>query len=132
IYTITQADVDNGQVANEATVKGTSPTNVEVTDKDDEIVEQERFPAIELEKTSDVEEVTEVGQEITYTFTATNTGNVTLTGVTVNDPMLDVTIELEKTTLAPGESTVGTATYIVTQADIDQGEIINLAVAEGT
>lgn len=41
--------------------------------------------------------------------------------------MLGGAIELVTTTLAPGESTTGTATYIVTQADLDNGEIVNVA-----
>ncbi|WP_273123975.1 DUF7507 domain-containing protein [Bacillus weihaiensis] len=131
-YTITQADVDNGQVFNEATVMGLSPKNEEVTDKDQEIVEQESAPAIELDKASDVEKVSEAGQQITYTFNVTNTGNVTLTNVQVNDPMLGGEISLESTTLAPGESTLGKATYVVTQEDINNGEIMNKASTEGT
>lgn len=60
-----------------------------------------------------------------------NTGNVTLTNVSVDDPMLGGAIELEETTLAPGEQTTGTAVYEVTQADLEKDGILNVATATG-
>src|SRR5699024_2145977 len=134
-YEVTQDDVDLGQVFNEATVTGIDPKDEEVTDKDDEAVPSNPELGIELVKTSDKQYVTEAGQEVTYTFKVTNTSNVSLTGVVVNDPMLDdldIDIELEKTTLKPGESTTATATYTVTAEDIKAGNIQNVATATGT
>src|SRR5699024_2979651 len=91
--------------------------------------------AIELEKTSDVEEVTYIGQEVTYTFVATNTGDTTLTDVVVTHPMLDkagIEVALNKTTLALSEKTTGTAVYTTTEADLKKAELVNVATEEGT
>src|SRR5699024_6872580 len=88
-YEGTQDDVDLGQVYNEATVTGIDTKNEEVTDKDDAAVPSNPEIGIELEKTSDKQYVTEAGQEIEYTFEVTNTGEVTLKDVVVDDPMLD-------------------------------------------
>ncbi len=131
-YTVTQEDVDRGVLENTATVEGTSSNDETVTDEDDVVIEQDANPAISLEKTSDVEEVTEAGQVIEYTFTVTNTGNVTLTDIELDDPMLGGNIELDTITLAPGETTTGTAEYTVTQEDLNSEEIVNVATVEGT
>src|SRR5699024_7402921 len=147
-YEVTQGDVDANEVYNHATVEGTPPPkeNPEdpdnpieqdpVTDDDDAKVPSEHKPEIALEKLTEKQEVTEAGEVITYKFVVTNTGNVTLEKVKVNDPMLEelgIEIELEKDSLVPGESTVGYADYIVTQEDIDNAEnIVNIATATGT
>src|SRR5699024_10704278 len=73
-----------------------------------------------------------VGEKIKYTFTVTNTGNVTLSNVKVYDETFDKEIELEETTLKPGESTTGTYLHKVTQKDLNHGEIHNFESAEGT
>ena len=87
-----------------------------------------------------------VGDTVTYTVTATNTGNVTLTNVGVYSDTLtqaddtapanslsSFTIETNgSTTLAPGESVSFTATYLVDQADIDAGGLLNTATVIGT
>ncbi|MBM7679641.1 DUF7507 domain-containing protein, partial [Gracilibacillus alcaliphilus] len=131
-YTITQADVDKGQVVNHATVTGTSPSDEEVTDEDEAKVPQELNPGIELIKISDKESVSEVGDVITYSFEVRNTGNVTLNDILLDDPMLGGAIDLETTTLAPGEITKVAAEYTVTQEDINSGAIENVATVEGT
>ena len=68
-----------------------------------------------------------VGDVITYSITVTNTGNQTLTGVTVTDPGVGGRARAVHpaipATLAPGASLVCAATHAVTQADIDAGQL---------
>ncbi|MGH1438276.1 MAG: DUF7507 domain-containing protein, partial [Lewinella sp.] len=45
-------------------------------------------PAIALIKTSSVGGTGAVGDVITYTFTVENTGNVTLSNISVTDPLV--------------------------------------------
>lgn len=140
-YTLTQADVDSGELSNTATATGTPPGDTPPPTSDPSTVEIPNVPApgIEVVKTSDTEELSEVGQEITYSFAVTNTGNVTLTDVEVDDTDFSGTGELsaiacpeEAASLAPGQSVTCTATYVVTQADLDSGELTNTATATGT
>ena len=64
----------------------------------------------------------DAGDTITYTFVVTNTGNVTLTGVTVTDPSVDASpARLDGARSLPARPLTCTATYTVTQADIDAG-----------
>ncbi|MFC6118743.1 hypothetical protein ACFPVV_08930, partial [Macrococcoides bohemicum] len=56
----------------------------------------------------------------------------TLTNVTVTDAMFPEGITLLSTTLAPGESTTGKASKVVSQADIDGGKVTNTASVTGT
>ncbi len=86
-------------------------------------------PAISLEKSANVTTI-EIGGTITYTYTVTNTGNVTLTNVSVVDTPLGA-VTLAETTLLPGESTTGTLTKTVTEADLP-GPVTNTAIAKGT
>ncbi|MCB1030504.1 MAG: LPXTG cell wall anchor domain-containing protein, partial [Acidimicrobiales bacterium] len=98
-------------------------------------------PGIDLVKTGEAVDGNGVGDEITYTLVATNTGNVTLTGVTISDPMLggDVTPAAVANwssgvvgTLNPGDTVTTEVPYTLTQADIEAGSVINTAVASGT
>jgi hypothetical protein len=57
-----------------------------------------------------------VGDVISYKYNVTSTGNVIVTGLTVTYDKATVT--LDKTTIQPGESANGTATYTITQQDI--------------
>ncbi|SFU15003.1 conserved repeat domain-containing protein, partial [Algoriphagus locisalis] len=129
-YTVTQADVDNGQIDNTASVTGNSPNPATVSDSDDVTVIAEQSPAILLEKVADVANYDEDGDVITYTLTVTNTGNVTLTNVIVTDPLtgMDETIP----SLAPSEVLTYTTTYTIEQTDVDDGSVINDANVIGT
>ena len=72
------------------------------------------------------------GEVLHYTITATNEGNVTLTGVTVSDPLLGTLscTPIQPATLAPGESIVCTGTYTTTQGDVDFGRVDNTSTAD--
>ncbi len=75
----------------------------------------------------------QVGETITYSFTVTNLGNVTLTNLTVTDPLVTVSGG-PLATLAGGASdnSTFTASYVLTQADIDAGGVTNQALVMGT
>ena len=73
------------------------------------------------------------GETINYSFDVTNSGNVTLTSVKVDDhglPGLSA-ITCPHTTLAAGASQTCTATYLTTAADVDAGSVTNTATAKG-
>jgi len=72
-----------------------------------------------------------VGDAITWSYVVTNTGDVTLTDVTVIDPE-GGTITCVPTTLAVDESATctGSATHTVTAADLSVGSVANGAVAQ--
>jgi uncharacterized repeat protein (TIGR01451 family) len=136
--TLTQADINNGSFTNTATVAGTPPTGPEVNDTDDDIQNFDQDPSIEIVKTGTYVDnaplgIYNEGDEITYSFTVTNTGNVTLTNVTVSDPLVTVSGS-PIAILAPGQSNsvAYTATKILTQADINNGSFTNTATVAGT
>ncbi|MFI2705823.1 DUF7507 domain-containing protein [Cellulosimicrobium composti] len=143
-YTLTQADVDAGELVNVATVVGTPPVGTPPSDEDIDRVVPAGLPGIALKKShEDVTDVngndrTDVGDEVTFTFEVTNIGSVTLTDVVVSDEILAAAgVELEDLgvigDLAPGQSvTIASAPYTLTQADVDAGEHVNVATVAGT
>lgn len=138
-YTVTQADVDAGTLTNTATAGGTPPGDLDpiTSEPSSATVQITQSPALSVHKTADVE-AAEVGQSVTYSFLVTNTGNVTITDLAVNDTDFSGTGELSAIAcpadiaLAPGDDLTCTATYTVTQADIDSGELTNTATVTGT
>jgi uncharacterized repeat protein (TIGR01451 family) len=131
-YSATQADIDNGQIANTATASGAPPVGPPVTDIDTTTVTATQSPSIDMQKTATPTFVTAAGQTVAYSFLVTNTGNVSLTGVAVTDPLPGLSaVTCQATTLAPAASTTCTATYAASQADIDNGQIDNTATASG-
>ncbi len=141
-YVVTQADLDAGQITNAATVTGNPPGGGEppVSPPSTVVVPGERTPAISLVKSAspDSPDTYEVGQEVTYSFVVTNTGNVTLTDVTVEEGSFSGTGTLSAidcpagaASMTPGAQVICTATYELTQADIDAGQVTNTATATG-
>src|SRR5262245_64974877 len=73
------------------------------------------------------------GDTVTYSYTVSNSGNVTLTGLTLTDDngtpgttRADKTITLATDTLAPGTSTTGTYTKTLRQSDNNAGNNTNI------
>ncbi|MGB8813563.1 MAG: DUF11 domain-containing protein, partial [Paracoccaceae bacterium] len=131
-----------GQTITNTTTRATSDATDPTTTGDDltESVTVTARPEIALVKTGAYVDTngngrTDVGDRITYAFTVRNTGNVTLTNVTVTDPLLGVALTGGPiASLAPGavNTTTFAASYLLTQANIDAGTVQNQATASGT
>ncbi|MGO4819733.1 DUF7507 domain-containing protein, partial [Flavobacterium sp. W22_SRS_FP1] len=153
VYTVTQADIDNGSITNQASVTGIASDETQVTDQSGDsttnntpnVISICTAPHIALVKTNDITvgengcATLVVGDVVTYTFTVTNPGNVSLHDVTVLDPHIGLSaIALqsgdanENSILDVTETWIYNATYTVTQADIDNGNITNQASAIAT
>ncbi len=130
-YALTQADVDAGTVHNDATALGTPPIGDDVTATDFTDTSIESLPAVTLDKTAGVPTGANAGDTIDYVFLVTNTGNVTLDPIRVDDPLAGV-VTCPDATLAPEASTTCAATYTLTQTNVNAGEVINIATASGT
>jgi uncharacterized repeat protein (TIGR01451 family) len=137
-YVVTQDDVDSevGGLTNHAHVDSdeTDPEEPEVLPETDV---EEAAPgliidkvAYNADKTAVVTETT-VGQQLTYVFMVTNTGNVTLNDLAVTDLMVGLSPIAcpDVDELAPDESFICEASYVVTQADLDAREVHNTAWA---
>ncbi len=145
IYLITQTDIDTGSVTNEAIVSGLNPEGVVVSDVSDDDSYLQDDPtvtplcqnnAIALIKTGVFNDVNgdncaNVKETITYNFRVVNTGNTVITNIDIDDALVNV--QGGPISLNPGEedSTTFTASYLITQADIDIGSVTNTATATG-
>ncbi|MCV2891048.1 DUF11 domain-containing protein, partial [Ruegeria sp. XHP0148] len=139
-YAITQADIDNngggdGDIDNTATAD---------SDQTDPVDDSEEVPVVQDPGLAIDKQVTGVdtagdgvlnnaGEIINYDLVVTNTGNQTLTNVTVTDPLTGTSETIAN--LAVGESTTISTSYAITQADIDNngggdGDIDNTATAD--
>ncbi len=148
VYVLTQADVDAGGLRNTATVTGTAPGGVTLNDITDDGDDGDgnssddgtefsftATPGIVLVKSATLNDLgapgVDAGDTISYAFTVVNTGGVTLTGITINDPM--VAVSGGPIDLAPGtqDSTTFTATYTITEQDVLAGHTTNQATVTG-
>ena len=89
-------------------------------------------PGLALDKTAGTPSGSTAGSTIPYSFLVTNTGNVTITGLVIDDALLDAPATCPVTTLAPGASTTCTGTHTLTQAEVDAGQVVNTATATGS
>lgn len=133
-YTVTQADVDHGTINDSATATGTPASGPPVTSAPSiASVNAPPSPGITLAKAASISSFTSAGTPVTYSYTITNTGNVTLNPVTVTDPMVGLSpISCPTESLAPGAKETCSATYRTTTADVEAGSITNTATANGT
>ncbi|CAM9230892.1 unnamed protein product [Scytosiphon promiscuus] len=77
-----------------------------------------------------------IGDEIVYTLTIENNGTVTLSTVTPANSKVDELScepkELSEASLDAGDVAVCTASYAVTQEDIDAGKVVSIATVSAT
>lgn len=135
VYTITAADVANGSVDNTATATGTPPGGTPVTSAPSTTTTPTTPPAPALttikrlvgNADADGNGTLSVGDVLTYEVVATNSGNVPLVEVVVADARIvpgSATCPL----VAVGGTCTLTGTYVVAQADVDAGRIVNTAL----
>ena len=93
-------------------------------------------PKLTLTKTANPTSVTAAGQTVSYSFAVQNTGADTISGLNITESVFTGTggalsITCPPDPLPPTQSTTCTASYAVTQADMDAGVINNTATAHG-
>jgi uncharacterized repeat protein (TIGR01451 family) len=159
-YVLSQADVNNAAgitngFSNTATAKGTPPVGAPVTSASS--IFTTTIPKIATLTTAKsagapttnlgaIATATDALDTITYTYTVTNTGNVTLSNLVPNDagPKFNGVSGTgtlgaytpTNATVAPGASQVFTATYVLSQADVNSAAgvtngVSNSATASG-
>ena len=127
-YTITSEDILAGVFRNTVTATFGDDKSWEARD---EVETAKLDTTLNVTKTSDVPEGQKaaLGQKITYTITVQNAGNVPYTNVKVEDPLTGLTETIE--TLPVGETRTFTTEYVVTEADVLEGHVLNTATATG-
>ena len=127
-YTITSADILEGVFHNTVTADFTGGGSWTA---EDTVTTAELDTTLNVTKTSDVPDGQKaaLGQKITYTIKVQNAGNVPYTNVKVEDPLTKLTATIE--TLAVGETKTFATEYVVTEADVLKGSVLNTATATG-
>src|SRR5690606_4972957 len=159
-YTIVQGDVDQGKLLNQATVTAVDPDGDDVsddsgttagTDDETEVTLEPASPSLSFVKEGVFVDKNgntraDAGDEIEYTFTVVNDGNVTMSSITLAElsfsgtgtapvPVFSAALSDVATSgsaLAPGQKMAFQATYVLTQGDIVSGGVENLAGGAGT
>ncbi|WP_188504108.1 DUF7507 domain-containing protein, partial [Parapedobacter pyrenivorans] len=139
-YTVAQADLDNGSVLNVATATGEDPDGDPVGPEDptdgEVTTPGTQVPAFTLVKAltgingdAATTSYSAVGDELEYTITVTNTGNVTLSDIEVEDALTGLSETIAS--LVPGAMETFITIYTITPADLENGSFVNTATAAG-
>ncbi len=136
-YPVGQADVDAGSASVTATATGTPPSGAADLTSAPSAAGQplDQSASLALAVTAPVTDTngdgaTDLGDVVTWTFRATNTGTVSLSGMRIDDPSVDG-ISCSSTHLAPGATATCTAAHTVSAADVKAGSVTTTATATG-
>jgi hypothetical protein len=92
-------------------------------------------PQLTLTTTTTPDNYQRVGDNITYNYRITNTGTIAVNSpqFVINDSKFDFPINCgpADTILPPSASLICSATYLITQADIEAGSVTSIASIEG-
>jgi hypothetical protein len=134
---IEQSDINGNLVQTE----GNDPTTVTVpaggtaTDVDGYgpgVIKLELIKFVSSVEDVNLNKRTDKGDIIHYSFTVTNTGDLSVTGITVTDPLVAVTggpiVVLHA---GQSDTTTFAATYTITQDDVKAGGVENIATVTG-
>jgi len=132
-YTATQGDVDAGGITDAASVAGTAPSTTVVHGSAGVTTPAIQGPAIAVLPSATPSAYFGAGTPITFQDLVTNSGNVTLHGIGVTDPLPGLSaISCPNPSLAPAATEACTASYTTTPSDVSAKVITDPAVAAGT
>ena len=149
-YVVKQTDVDDADLVNTATVNAKDPEGKDLEEEKPsvEVPTDEQAPGMVAEKEiANPEAATgkdgkfKVGDTVEFNITVTNTGNVTLKNITVEEMggvVIDdgdgYTVDGNVATIASlspeNPSVVVKAHYVVTQEDVERGDLVNVATVK--
>jgi len=130
-YTISQDDLAVGSIINSATASGggAAPSaSASAT------INKAATASLTLTTTANPATYNQAGQQITYTYVIKNSGtnNLGPAQFTVSDNLTgSINCGDANTTLTPDTTVTCTATYAISQADLNVGSIVNSATASG-
>lgn len=121
-----------GPIFNTAIATGKTPDDKPVGPVDDSHeVPLTSTPALTLVKTALPITYSKIGDTISYQYKLTNAGNVTLYApFTVSDDKATVACSPLPVSIAPAESILCTATYVISETDLVAGAVTNVAQAK--
>ena len=163
-YLIEAAAANTGSIYNQVVAVASSPGELnDVTDTSDDnddsdgnttddktVVEMDFSPIIDITKTSSLidnnsNSVTDLGDTIVYQIILRNTGNVTLSSISVTDTLTNASSTILSLTSGPtfvsssgssaegaltvGETATYSATFVIDQSAVDSGNILNSVYA---
>jgi len=137
-YNVTQDDLDAGSVTNEASAASTHAGSPITSPIDDLTIPAIQTPSWTLDKSSTSVPI-QANDIVSYSFSLENTGNVTVSAITLSDAQCDAgTLTLDSgdtntdNKLDTTETWVYSCDHTVTQAEVDAGSVVNNASATGT
>ncbi len=129
-YKVTAADVVAGQIDNTASANSDQTNSID----DSEVVPVPTpahvlVKAVPVNTDEDNSGDISVGDTLSYTITATNTGTAMLTNLVISDSMITPTSEV-CASVSPNNTCVLTGSHVVTAADVASGQIVNTATSD--
>ena len=134
-YTTTQADADAAAVVDIATATAANPQSTTVTATGaQKTVTGTPASSLGLVTSSPTASFSAAGGTVAYNYAVTNTGaDATLTSIGVTDNHIaGGGVSCPQSSLAPGASETCTASYHVTQSEVDAGSVTNSAPASAS
>ncbi len=144
-YSVTQADLNQGKLDNTVNVVAVPPSGIDTPPEEStNTTPPTQTPQIEVQKEAtsitsadrtpyEDNKIHAAGDLITYKFTITNTGNVDVVYLLLNDENLRIKNKEIYTKLAPGDvyEYITDPPYEVTQDDMDNGSVSNIVTVGG-
>ncbi len=146
-YTLIQEDINRGSVVNTALVTAQQPNGTFIEDLSDDpndltdvdlngdgnpddptVIITPQFASVAVVKSVDKATYSGIDEVLTYTIEVTNTGNISLFNIVVEDPLIDFSTTNTIAQLLPNESMSVEGTYQIAQEDIDNQQLENIAI----
>ncbi len=138
VYTLSQGDVDSGEVNSSATLFGTPvsfPGDTTELDIEYSVAKIDRYPEISITTSGTLAVGSDhpyEGDDAIWSFDVKNDGNVVFKSFTVSDSMGNKVTCNTTALLFPGDGVACSSISQVTQDDIENGEFSNLGFVTAT